>query len=97
MTRRLPVSLSRIRLCMGRFGAHTAGIITTTTETTGSKRLADRVDVITGSSAGLGRAIALAMVKEDVKVVCSNLAPTAKVETRDEAVVPLAHIKRSEH
>ena len=37
------------------------------------KRLKDKVAVITGSSSGFGRAIALSFAAEGAKVVCSDL------------------------
>ncbi|KAE8446241.1 hypothetical protein EG329_012466 [Mollisiaceae sp. DMI_Dod_QoI] len=48
-------------------------------------RLADKVAVITGSSAGIGRAIALAFAREGAQVVCSDLQPLANVDIKDEA------------
>jgi NAD(P)-dependent dehydrogenase (short-subunit alcohol dehydrogenase family) len=50
-------------------------------------RLADKVAIVTGSSAGIGRAIALAFAREGAKVVCSDLQPLAKVDIKDEAHV----------
>lgn len=48
-------------------------------------RLANKVAVVTGSSAGIGRAIALAYAREGAKVVCSDLQPLAKVNIKDES------------
>ncbi|KAF2671829.1 NAD(P)-binding protein [Microthyrium microscopicum] len=42
-----------------------------------SRRLQDRVAIITGASSGLGRAIALRYASEGAKVVCSDLRPDA--------------------
>lgn len=50
-------------------------------------RLADKVAVVTGSSAGIGRAIALAFAREGAKVVCSDLQPLATIDINDEAHV----------
>ena len=50
-------------------------------------RLTDKVAIVTGSSAGIGRAIALAFAREGAKVVCSDLQPLAKVDIKDEAHV----------
>jgi NAD(P)-dependent dehydrogenase (short-subunit alcohol dehydrogenase family) len=50
-------------------------------------RLADKVAIVTGSSAGIGRAIALAFAREGAKVVCSDLQPLAHVDIKDEAHV----------
>ena len=41
-------------------------------------RLAARSCVITGSSSGLGRAIALQLAKEGANIICADLAPTAR-------------------
>lgn len=38
-----------------------------------------RVAIVTGSSSGNGRAIALALAAEGASVVCSDLDPTVKV------------------
>lgn len=46
--------------------------------------LAEKVAIVTGSSAGIGRAIALAFAREGAKVVCSDLHPTASVNIGDE-------------
>ncbi|TVY15539.1 putative short-chain type dehydrogenase/reductase [Lachnellula arida] len=43
----------------------------------GSGRLHGRVAVVTGSSSGMGRAIALAIGREGAHVVCSDLKPEA--------------------
>lgn len=49
--------------------------------------MADKVAVVTGSSAGIGRAIALAFAREGAKVVCSDLQPLATIDINDEAHV----------
>jgi NAD(P)-dependent dehydrogenase (short-subunit alcohol dehydrogenase family) len=41
-------------------------------------RVKGRIAVVTGSSSGNGRAIALALAKEGASVVCSDLAPTVR-------------------
>jgi NAD(P)-dependent dehydrogenase (short-subunit alcohol dehydrogenase family) len=43
-------------------------------------RLQDKVAIITGSSSGLGRAIAIGYAKEGAKVVCSDLKKNARSE-----------------
>lgn len=47
-------------------------------------RLADKVAIITGSSSGIGRAIALAYVREGAKVVCADITPDARREIHSE-------------
>ncbi|KAI9808851.1 MAG: putative secondary metabolism biosynthetic enzyme [Pycnora praestabilis] len=51
----------------------------------GNGRLQDRVAVVTGSSNGIGRAMALAFAREGAKVVCADLQPAARPETKLEA------------
>ena len=46
--------------------------------TTTSQRLQHKTSVITGSSSGLGRAIALRYFREGSNVVCADLTPTAR-------------------
>lgn len=57
----------------------------TTTNSHPIGRLTDKVAIVTWSSAGIGRAIALAFAREVARVVCSDLQPLAKVDTKDEA------------
>jgi NAD(P)-dependent dehydrogenase (short-subunit alcohol dehydrogenase family) len=52
-----------------------------------SGRLIDKVAIVTGSSSGLGRAIALLYAKEGAKVVCADLRPNARLEISGEADV----------
>lgn len=44
-------------------------------------RLSDKVAIVTGSSSGIGRAIALRYAREGAKVVCADLAPHAREQT----------------
>jgi len=50
-------------------------------------RLANKVAIVTGSSSGLGRAIATLYAREGAKIVCSDIQPKAKVDIKDEAHV----------
>lgn len=45
-----------------------------------AQRLKDKVAVVTGSSSGLGRAIALAYSHEGAAVVCADLQPEARLQ-----------------
>ena len=50
-----------------------------------SRRLHDKVAIITGASSGLGRAIALRYGLEGAKIVCADLTPTAR--SQEEAAI----------
>ena len=47
-----------------------------------SKRLENRVAIITGSSSGLGRAISLAYASEGAHIVCSDLQPHPRLQPK---------------
>jgi len=47
-------------------------------------RLQNKIAVVTGSSSGLGRAIALLYAKEGASVVCADLRPNARLNVRNE-------------
>lgn len=51
---------------------------------TNPKRLLDKVCVVTGSSSGLGRAIALAYAREGGHLVCIDLQQNARAEVDSE-------------
>ena len=48
-------------------------------------RLSEKVAIVTGSSSGLGRAIALAYAREGAAVVCADLNREARAEIAEEA------------
>lgn len=49
-------------------------------------RLTSKVCIITGSSSGLGRAIALTYAIEGAHIVCADLQPTARAEVESEGL-----------
>lgn len=55
--------------------------------TKGSGRLLDKVCIVTGSSSGVGRAIALAYAKEGALLVCADLRPDARAQIVSERAV----------
>lgn len=52
-----------------------------------SLRLQDKVAIVTGSSSGLGRAIATTYAREGAKIVCADLQRDARVEVESERVI----------
>ncbi|TVY84747.1 putative oxidoreductase [Lachnellula suecica] len=50
-----------------------------------AQRLFNKVAVVTGSSSGIGRAIALLYAKEGAKIVCADLKPSANALVPEEA------------
>ena len=52
-----------------------------------SKRLLNKIAIVTGSSSGLGRAISLAYHREGATVVCADLTPTARPQIPSETEV----------
>ncbi|KAJ5110580.1 NAD(P)-binding protein [Penicillium argentinense] len=50
-----------------------------------SPRLENKIAIVTGSSSGLGRAIALRYAQEGAKVACADLSPTARLT--EEAII----------
>ena len=59
-------------------------------------RLADKVAIITGSSSGIGRAIALAYIREGAKVVCADLSPDARPEISHETTTTTLELLQKE-
>lgn len=53
-----------------------------------SGRLVSRTSLITGTSGGLGRAIAIAYARQGANVVCADLAPAARVNLLGEDIRP---------
>jgi len=50
-------------------------------------RLSNKTAIVTGSSSGLGRAIALLYAKEGASVICADLQPTTRLNIGIEAEV----------
>jgi NAD(P)-dependent dehydrogenase (short-subunit alcohol dehydrogenase family) len=63
---------------------------------TASRRLQHKTSVITGSSSGLGRAIALRYYREGSKVVCADLKPTARPEVPEEVEIETHELIKKE-
>lgn len=54
-----------------------------------ARRLVNKTAIVTGSSWGIGRAIAVALAAEGARlVVCADLTPHARREVGEEASVP---------
>jgi NAD(P)-dependent dehydrogenase (short-subunit alcohol dehydrogenase family) len=58
-------------------------------------RLEGKVGVVTGSSSGLGRAIALGYAKEGAYLVCADLQPKARAEVEQERGIDTDELIRS--
>ena len=55
-------------------------------------RLSDKVAIVTASSSGVGRAIALAFAAQGTRlVVCADIQPTARSEISEEAAAKATH------
>lgn len=61
-----------------------------------SRRLEGKVAAITGSSSGVGRAIALAYAREGAFVVCSDLHPTARAGAKAEKDIATHELIKSQ-
>jgi NAD(P)-dependent dehydrogenase (short-subunit alcohol dehydrogenase family) len=61
-----------------------------------TKRLFEKVCVVTGSSSGLGRAIALAYAREGAHVVCSDLSSVARAQVAKERTINTDELVRQQ-
>ena len=59
-------------------------------------RLSNKVAIVTGSSSGIGRAIALAYLREGAKVVCADIKPSARPEIDQETSATTFEILQKE-
>ena len=59
-------------------------------------RLSDKVAIVTGSSSGIGRSIALAYVREGAKVICADITPNARHEINHETTATTLEILQKE-
>lgn len=59
-------------------------------------RLSDKVAIVTGSSSGIGRAVAVAYLREGAKVVCADITPSARHEIGDETTATTLEILQKE-
>ncbi|KAI9726293.1 MAG: hypothetical protein M1828_001566 [Chrysothrix sp. TS-e1954] len=56
-----------------------------------SRRLQSKVAIITGSSSGLGRSIALRYAREGAHVICSDLQPSPRIASAPPSQQPATH------
>ena len=59
-------------------------------------RLSNKVAIVTGSSSGIGRAIALAYIREGAKVVCADITSTARHEIDNETTATTLEVLQRE-
>ena len=59
-------------------------------------RLGDKVAIVTGSSSGIGRAIAVSYMREGAKVVCADITPGVRHEVDHEATATTFDVLQQE-